>query len=416
MPQPKVIIQIYPMLPSIDRADREAKRPLGRDSDLYHEVLHDWLDVVKAADELGVWGISTIEHHLHSEGYEVGPNPGVLNAWWASHVKRAHIGSLGYVMATQDPIRVAEETAILDHLTKGRFFVGLARGYQSRWANILGQFTQSTAAVSDGSDVDQRNREIFEERVEMLLRCWEEDSLELHGRYYEAPFPYETGVCGYPGRWSAKDAGAEGEVDESGAIRRIAVVPSPYTKPHPPVFVAVSSSPDSIRYAARKGFRPVYFTKLDTMEELSHLYVDAAAEAGLEFAHGERQVACRWIHIADSEQAYEEKLHRYDLDIYRYFYVPFFPQFPGSPDDPEFNWVQNMRDSGIFIGGTLERCKEQWLDLYERVPAEFICLIWHFAQIPKDEVIAELEAFMTHVVPDLEAASSSNRTLVGGRA
>jgi alkanesulfonate monooxygenase SsuD/methylene tetrahydromethanopterin reductase-like flavin-dependent oxidoreductase (luciferase family) len=130
MPKPKVIVQIYPMLPTADRAEREQRRPLGRDRDLYHDVLHDWLDIVKAADDLGVWGISTIEHHLHSEGYEVGPNPGVLNAWWASHVKQARVGSLGYVMATQDPIRVAEEVAILDHLTEGRFFCGVAPGYQ----------------------------------------------------------------------------------------------------------------------------------------------------------------------------------------------------------------------------------------------------------------------------------------------
>ena len=40
------------------------------------------------------------------ETIEVGPNPGVLNAWWAGQLKRINIGALGYVMATQDPIRV----------------------------------------------------------------------------------------------------------------------------------------------------------------------------------------------------------------------------------------------------------------------------------------------------------------------
>ena len=79
MPKPKVILQLYPMIPAESREDRERKRPIGRDSALYHRVLHEWLEVVKAADEMGVWGISTIEHHLHSEGYEVGPNPGILN-------------------------------------------------------------------------------------------------------------------------------------------------------------------------------------------------------------------------------------------------------------------------------------------------------------------------------------------------
>jgi len=103
----------------------------------------------RAAEDLGVWGASTIEHHLHSEGYEVGPNPGILNAWWASQFKKIQIGALGYVMATQDPIRVAEETAILDHITRGRYFVGFARGYQSRWTNTLGQFTETRATLSD---------------------------------------------------------------------------------------------------------------------------------------------------------------------------------------------------------------------------------------------------------------------------
>ncbi len=97
MAKPKVIIQLYPMLPTENREEREQKRPLARDKDLYHHVLHEWVDIVKAADEMGVWGISTIEHHLHSEGYEVGPNPGVLNAWWAAQVKNARVGALGYV-------------------------------------------------------------------------------------------------------------------------------------------------------------------------------------------------------------------------------------------------------------------------------------------------------------------------------
>src|SRR5206468_655174 len=124
MMRPKVILQLYPMLPADGEEGRRRARPVGRDADLYQHVLFDWLDIIKAADEMGIWGASTIEHHLHSEGYEVGPNPGILNAWWAGQVKHMHVGALGYVMATQDPIRVAEETAILDHITRGKYFVG----------------------------------------------------------------------------------------------------------------------------------------------------------------------------------------------------------------------------------------------------------------------------------------------------
>jgi alkanesulfonate monooxygenase SsuD/methylene tetrahydromethanopterin reductase-like flavin-dependent oxidoreductase (luciferase family) len=414
MPKPKVIIQLYPMLPSEDRADREKKRPLGRNKEVYHKVLHDWMDIVKAADEMGVWGISTIEHHLHSEGYEVAPNPGILNAWWASNVKNAHLGALGYVMSARDPIRVAEETAILDHITKGKFFCGVARGYQSRWTNILGQGSQSVATVARylGGKDDIRNRKMFEERTEMLLKCWTEDSVVLDGEFYQAPYPLDEGIE-YPAWKSAKYAGTEGEIDDNERVRRISVCPAPYQTPHPPVFQAVSASADSIKFAARNGFRPTYFTKLEKMEEFSHLYVEESKKVGHNFVLGERQNMCRWIHVADSEKEYDEKLRKYDQDIYQNFYVPFFPQFPD--DTSNIDWVENIKGSGIFHGGTLDQLTEQFVKAYEVVPAEFITLIWHYAQQPKDEVIYELKTFMEKVIPELEAPAGNNVT-VGGVA
>ena len=412
MAKPKVIVQLYPMLPTKDRAEREEKRPLACDTDLYHHVLHEWLDIVKAADEMGVWGVSTIEHHFHSEGYEVGPNPGVLNAWWASHVKNARVGALGYVMATQDPVRVAEETAILDHITKGKMFVGMARGYQSRWANVLGQFTDSVATVSSdlGGDDDVKNREIFEERAEMLLKFWTEESSQIDGDYYKIPYPYKDGID-YPAWKSARDAGTHGEVGEDGRVHKVSVVPKPYQSPHPPVFQAVSASNDSIKFAAKHGFRPVYFTKLEKMEEMSYVYLEEAQTHGHNFSHGERQCVCRWTHVAENEADYDRKLKEYDQDIYENFYVPFFPQFPS--DTSNIDWVENMKESGIFLGGTVDQLKEQFLHSYDKVPAEYITLIWHYAQIPSKEVISELDAFMTHVLPALEAPEPNGVT-VGG--
>lgn len=44
---------------------------------------------------MGVSGMSTIEHYLHSEGYEVGPKPGILNAHWASQVTNLYLGAFG---------------------------------------------------------------------------------------------------------------------------------------------------------------------------------------------------------------------------------------------------------------------------------------------------------------------------------
>jgi alkanesulfonate monooxygenase SsuD/methylene tetrahydromethanopterin reductase-like flavin-dependent oxidoreductase (luciferase family) len=397
--KPKIIIQLYPMMPADSEDDRIARAPIGRDADLYHQILHDWTDIVRAADDLGVWGVSTIEHHLHSEGYEVGPNPGVLNAYWAGIVKNAHIGALGYVMATQDPIRVAEETAILDHLCRGKYFVGLARGYQSRWANILGQHSQAVATLGDKSDEDYLNRKLFEERTEMLLQCWTEESVVLDGPTYQAPYPLDTGIVGYPATGIAAKAGAPGEVDETGSVRRVSVVPKPYQHPHPPVFMATSKSPETIEYCARKGFIPTYFMKTDDIAKHAQLYVDTAAAVGIERRLGERQNIVRWPHVCKDESEYNQRLADYDLDIYKNFYGPFFPQFP---NDPDTDHIQNMKDSDIFIGGSLERSKELWGSVIERVPAEYVTLIWHYAQQPKDIVIEELTSFMEEIVPELE--------------
>ena len=399
MAKPKVIVQLYPMFPSDGEEDRKAKRPLGNDNEMYHRIVHEWTDIIKEADKMGVWGLGTIEHHFHSEGYEVGPNPGILNAYWASLVENAHVGALGYVMATHDPLRVAEETAILDHLTKGKYFVGFARGYQSRWANVMGQYTESPATVSDGSAADDRNRQIFEERVNMVIEAWTQESVRVKGEFYEAPFPFETGVEGYPAYEIARDAGAEGEIGPDGSVQRVCVVPKPYQKPHPPVFIAASKSQASIDYCARNGFIPTYFMPDKGVIEMTRYYQKVANEAGVNVQLGQNQNLVRWPHVTKTSEDFDRKLREYDLDIYKNFYGPFFPQFPQG-DDSEL--VQGMKDSQLFIGGTVDECVAGWKKIFDQAPCEYITLIWHWAQQPKEDMLEELQLFMNEILPELE--------------
>ena len=71
----KIILQLYPVIPAASEEERAALRPIGRNRELYHQTLLGWHDIIKAADEMGLWGAATIEHHFWSEGYEVGPTP-----------------------------------------------------------------------------------------------------------------------------------------------------------------------------------------------------------------------------------------------------------------------------------------------------------------------------------------------------
>ena len=167
----KVIPQVYPMIRAEDEAERAALRPIGRNVERYQEAVRGLHDIVQAADDLGIWGIAPIEHHFHSEGYELGPTPGIMDAYWAAITKRIRVGQLGYVMTTQNSLRVAEEIAVIDHLSQGRCFAGFAHGYQDRWTNVIGQHFGTVATHSDGSEADQANREMFEEHVEMVLEA-----------------------------------------------------------------------------------------------------------------------------------------------------------------------------------------------------------------------------------------------------
>lgn len=396
----KPIIQLYPVIPAPGK-ERETLRPIGRNSERYQQVIRDWAKLAQAADQLGYWGFSTIEHHFHSEGYEVGPNPGVLNAWWAGLTKNLRMGALGYVMSTQDPVRVAEECAVLDHILEGRFFAGFARGYQSRWTNILGQHYNSKATLSDGSDDDEWNRQIFEEQMDIVLKCWTDDAVSYNGKFFKIPYPYETGVEGYPAYELTRKSGAHDEIGLNKEVRKVSVVPAPYQKPHPPVFVATSASKDSAIYCGKKGFVACYFAPIDKAEEHGQAYWEAAQAAGHNLRYGEGQALVRWIHINNSWEEYRQSIAKNDVDIYVDFYSKFFPKAFDSSKimaDP----IQAVIDSGLYAGGTVEDVRQQLQSQLDRFPVEYLVLIWHWAQQPTQDVLREMEGFAKDVLPRLD--------------
>src|SRR4029079_5467092 len=120
---PNIILQVYPTLG--DRGQMEALRPIGRNVGAYQHMLEDLIECCKTADELGYWGITHVEHHGHSEGLEISPDPLLLNVFLGTFTKRLRHGQLGLVVPSHDPVRLAESIAIADHMLKGRLFVGL---------------------------------------------------------------------------------------------------------------------------------------------------------------------------------------------------------------------------------------------------------------------------------------------------
>ncbi len=404
----KVILQLYPVIPAADEEERIALRPIGRNAERYQRIIKEWTEITQWCDENDVWGVSGgPEHHFHSEGYEVCPNPTLLAAYWAAITKNVRLGQLGFVMSVQNPMRVAEDAAILDHLTAGRSFVGFARGYQDRWTNIFGQHLGSRASHSDGSADDQANRDIFEEHVEMVLEAWTQDSIDHNSEHWQVPYPYDTGIDSWFMKERTAVLGAPGEVDENLNVRRVSVVPSPLQKPHPPVFVASNASVETVEYAGRKGFIPNYFSPIGVASGHNEAFMKAAAGAGRNYASGQMQSSVRWMQIGESEQDARRALAAHDADIWKNFYVPTLNTIAqsdkkfrteGTPED----FVDDIIGSGLWFHGDIHQVKDQMTAEWKTLPAEYITLIYHFAQMPKEAVIDNLDRFMREIKPDLD--------------
>ena len=112
------------------------------DTTLYYHVGDDYSwpllfdemrETVQLVDELGYTGLWLAEHHFAWDGwYRSGSNPLMLGAEVARWSDRLRMGQCGLVLPDWHPIRLAEDIAFLDNMTKGRVDIGIAPGINSR--------------------------------------------------------------------------------------------------------------------------------------------------------------------------------------------------------------------------------------------------------------------------------------------
>jgi alkanesulfonate monooxygenase SsuD/methylene tetrahydromethanopterin reductase-like flavin-dependent oxidoreductase (luciferase family) len=190
-------------------------------------------------------------------------------------------------------------------------------------------------------------------------------------------------------------------------VRRVSVVPAPYTKPHPPVFVASNASRETVEYSGRHGFIPAYFSHMDKVADFGPAYVETARESGHDFALGQNQAIVRMPRIADSMADARQAVADYDGMIYKHFYENFLPgglraKANVQPNTPLEDLVDPMIDTGLFVPGTASEVRDHFVAQWKHLPAEYVILIYHYAQQPKDSVIENLKLFMEEVKPALD--------------
>jgi alkanesulfonate monooxygenase SsuD/methylene tetrahydromethanopterin reductase-like flavin-dependent oxidoreductase (luciferase family) len=141
------------------------------------EVFATARDIAKTMDRLGYDVLWTAEHHFQREGYECFPNLIQLGLWLATQTRRLKFGCAFNVLPMWHPIRLAEDYAMADVVTDGRVIMGVGRGYHTREVETFG------APLLDA----QANRELFEEQLQLLLACFNEQSFQFKGKHYECP-------------------------------------------------------------------------------------------------------------------------------------------------------------------------------------------------------------------------------------
>ncbi len=193
------------------------------------------LDLCELAESLGFDWVSLSEHHYAP--YQMTPNPVVMAAALTQRVKRARIALLGPLVPLCNPVRLAEELAMLDTLSHGRLTVLFLRGTP----NEHGTYDTPPEAT----------RAMTQEGIDLVRKAWTED----------APFAW-TG--------------------EHYDFSTVSVWPRVQQLPHPPIYGS-GNSEESIVYAASRHMGIAFsFAPPDVVRGWVDLYRRECARAGWE--------------------------------------------------------------------------------------------------------------------------------------
>jgi hypothetical protein len=124
--------------------------------------------------------------------------------------------------------------------------------------------------------------------------------------------------------------------------------------------------------------------------------------AGREYALGQNQALVRWGNIAPTMEQARRNVEAWDVDIFRDLYGGTTPMMFDAARP-----VDSVLASGLWVIGSPDEVREQYLEQWRQLPAEYVVLIYHFAQQPAQSVIENIEMFMTHVKPALDEVTSS---------
>jgi natural product biosynthesis luciferase-like monooxygenase protein len=332
-----------------------------------HQMITEQISLMEAAESYGFDSLWPAEHHFSE--YGVCGSPAVNLAAVARTTKKIRLGTGVVVLPFNHPVRVAEDFAMLDHLSGGRVDLGVGRGYQP--------------IEFQGFGVDQsRSREIFDESLEVLRRAWTNERLDFQGKHYH--------------------------------FEDVQVRPRPYQQPHPPIWMAALSE-ETFEKAGRLGFNlllsPVFGGSLQVAGDRIKRYREALAQAGHDPTTREVGALVMTYSGKTQEQARKEFADPV-MWYFRTFGKYVAPKL-GQPPVESYEWYTQIRDlasvvkwetlldPGAVFCGEADYVTEKLAEL-ERVTGIDHVLGWtRLGGLDEDLITGHMERMRDQIMPAL---------------
>jgi alkanesulfonate monooxygenase SsuD/methylene tetrahydromethanopterin reductase-like flavin-dependent oxidoreductase (luciferase family) len=324
------------------------------------ELYEQRLRVLEAAERAGFYCYHLAEHH--GTPLSAAPSANLFFAAASQRTRRLRLGALVYLLPMYHPLRLVEEIAMLDHLTRGRLEVGVGRGASPYELAMFG-LTPETAP------------EVFRETLDVLVQGLTTGDLTYQGRYFQF-------------------------ADTRTDLR-------PLQQPYPPLWYPTTNA-QSIPWVAREGMNTIYGfgflspTLQDTREQLDQyatLHAAHAAEPGRLNGHVKepRYGFTRQVYVAETDaQALREA---------RAAFADFFANF---------NYLWALHDNDRYSGRVdFDRLVEQELilvgspatvraQLQRYVAAaggNYFAGTFAFGSLTGDQILRSLDLFAREVMP-----------------
>ncbi len=266
------------------------------------------------------------EHHFLHEYSHISANE-VVMPWVLARTKRMHVASgiINITPPVNHPVRVAERVAMMDHLSEGRFEFGTGRG------------SSTTEQGGFGITDPDETRLMFDEAISQFTAMWREGEYEYSGKYFSVPKRH--------------------------------ILPKPYCKPHPPMWVA-AGNPETFQKAGELGLGVICFTggTPEKMRPLIDMYKQAIANAKPvgDYVNDNVAITTSFMCLEDGDEAIDLSTRsgngRQQSLVFRYldtFPKPaWVPEWPNEIADPTRDQILAGRDMGASCIGTPAECIE----------------------------------------------------------